>query len=168
MGLYETVVIARQDLSANQVDQLADQVTEVITQGGGKVTKKEYWGLRGLAYRMKKNRKGHYFMLNVDTPPPALHEAERRLRLNEDVLRYMSIRVEELEDQPSAMMQKNERSERPERGGRRGERGDRGGDRGDRGGDRGDRGGDRGDRGGDRGPRGGERRAEPTKPATEA
>ena len=141
MPLYEHVYLARQDLSAQQVEELTAQLSGVIGQMGGKVTKNEYWGLKSLTYRIRKNRKAHMTLLNVDAPPAALSEIERQERLNEDVLRYLTIRVEAHEDGPSAMMRKADRDrERDERGG--GFRGDReGGFRGDReGGFRGDRG----------------------------
>jgi small subunit ribosomal protein S6 len=105
MPYYETVFIARQDIAGTQVDALADAFTGVITQNGGQVTKREYWGLRNLSYRIKKNRKGHYVLLNIDAPAPAVAEMERTMRINEDVLRYMSIRQDELEEGPSAIMQ---------------------------------------------------------------
>ncbi|MBK1663754.1 30S ribosomal protein S6 [Rhodospirillum rubrum] len=150
MALYECVLIARQDISNAQVDTMGDEVSAILSEGGGSVSKREYWGLRTLNFRIKKNRKGHYLLLNIDAPAPAVHELDRRLRLNEDVIRHMTVKVEELEEAPSAMMQKNDR---PERGGRRGDRfGDRP-ERGDRP-DRGDRGGDRGADRGDRAPRG--------------
>lgn len=152
MPLYEHVYLARQDVSAQQVEDLTKQFTSVIEGLGGKVTKNEYWGVKSLNFRIKKNRKAHFTLLNVDAPPAALAEVERQERINEDVLRYMTIRVEELEEGPSAMMRKVERDrERDERGGfgggfgGGGRFGDR--DRGDRFGDR-----DRGDRG-DRPPR---------------
>jgi small subunit ribosomal protein S6 len=157
MPFYENVFVARQDLSAQQVEAMADALTQVIATAGGKVTKKEYWGLRTLAYRMKKNRKGHYMLLNVDAPAPAMAEAERTLRINEDILRYLTVKVEALEEGPSAMMR---RSRDDEAGGRGGRCGGFGGDRGGVGGGRGGFGGggrDRGfggDRGGDRGDRG--------------
>ncbi len=145
MPFYESVFIARQDVSAAQVETLATRLTEIITGLGGQVTKNEYWGLKNLSYRIKKNRKGHYTLLNIDAPAAAITEMERNLRIDEDVLRYMTVRVDELEEGPSAMMRSRE--ERGRRFGDR-DRGDR--DRGDR--DRGDR--DRGDRGGrDRGDR---------------
>jgi small subunit ribosomal protein S6 len=122
MPLYEHVYLARQDLSAQQVEDLTTQLSGVIGQMGGKVTKSEYWGLKSLAYRMRKNRKAHMTLLNVDAPPAALTEIERQERLNEDVLRYLTIRVEGHEEGPSAMMRKADR-DREERGGRdRGER----------------------------------------------
>jgi small subunit ribosomal protein S6 len=125
MPLYEHVYLARQDLSAQQVEELTNQLSGVIAQQGGKVTKSEYWGLKSLTYRMRKNRKAHMTLLNVEAPPGALNEIERQERLNEDVLRYLTVRVDALEDGPSAMMRKAERDER--------ERGERGGrDRGER------------------------------------
>lgn len=137
MSLYESVIIARQDISTQQVETLAEEMANLIAANGGTVSKKEFWGLRNLCFRMNKNRKGHYFLFNIDAPAAAVQEMERQMRINEDVLRYMTVRVEELEEGQSAMLQ--QRGERPERGGPRG-RGGPGGDRGDRG----DRGGDRG------------------------
>lgn len=141
MALYECVFIARQDISSAQVDTLTESFAEIISSNGGEVKKRESWGLRTLAYRVKKNRKGHYMLMNIDAPSAAVAEMERIMRLNEDVLRFMTLRVEELEEGESAILtNKGERGER----GDRGDRGDRRG-RGDRG-DRGDRN-DRGDRG---------------------
>ncbi|MCC7186949.1 MAG: 30S ribosomal protein S6 [Acidobacteria bacterium] len=121
MPLYENVFIARQDIAAPQVDALAEQFVGVIAQGGGKVTKKEYWGLRSFAYKIKKNRKGHYILMNIDAPPPAIKEMERQMSINEDVVRYLTVRVEALEEGPSAMMQsRNQRDDKPRRGGPRG------------------------------------------------
>jgi small subunit ribosomal protein S6 len=128
MPLYEHVYLARQDLSAQQVEELTAQLTGVIGQQGGSVTKTEYWGLKSLTYRMRKNRKAHMTLINVDAPAAALTEIERQERLNEDVLRHLTIRVEALEEGPSAMMRKSDRDrdDRGERGGRdRGERGER-------------------------------------------
>ena len=99
MPLYESVYIARPDISATQVEALTADMTKILEDNGGKVTKDEYWGLKSLAYRIKKNRKGHYSLLNIDSPPAALSEMERNMRLHEDVLRYMSIRVEEHEEE---------------------------------------------------------------------
>jgi small subunit ribosomal protein S6 len=134
MPLYEHVYLARQDVSAQQVEDLTKQFTGVIEQMGGKVTKNEYWGVKSLNFRIRKNRKAHFTLLNVDAPPAALAEVERQQRINEDVLRYLTVRVEELEEGPSAMMRKVERDrERDERGGGRfGDGGGRFGDRGDR------------------------------------
>ncbi len=103
MSYYESVFIARQDISAPQVETLADTFTEIISGGGGTVTKREYWGLRNLAYRIKKNRKGHYMLFNIDAPSDAVLEMERNMRISEDILRYMTIRVDELEEGPSVM-----------------------------------------------------------------
>ena len=124
MPLYEHVYLARQDLSAQQVEELSAQLTGVVEQMGGKVTKNEYWGLKGLTYRIRKNRKAHMTLFNVDAPAVALNEIERQERLNEDVLRYLTVRVEAHEEGPSAMMRKSDR-DRDERG----DRGDRGGGR---------------------------------------
>ena len=115
MAFYETVFIARQEISAAQVDALSDQFTAVLSENGGSVTKKEYWGLKGLSFRIKKNRKGHYILLNIDAPPAALHEMERQMRINEDVLRFLTVRVDELEEGPSAMLQSRGREDRPRR-----------------------------------------------------
>ncbi len=141
MPLYEHVYLARQDVSAQQVEDLTKQFTTVIEGLGGKVTKNEYWGVKSLNFRIRKNRKAHVTLLNVDAPPAALTEVERQQRINEDVLRYLTVRVDELEEGPSAMMRKVERDrERDERGGGRfGDRGDRFGGGGGFGGDRGDR-----------------------------
>lgn len=144
MALYEHVFLARQDASPQQVDGLVEQFKAVIETNGGKVAKVENWGLKSLAYRIKKNRKAYYALLNLDAPPAAVAEMERQMRINEDILRFMTVKVETLEDGPSAMMQKRDRDER------RGDRDDRPGGR-DR--DRGDRGDRRGPPRGDRGPR---------------
>ena len=133
MAFYETVFIARQDISAAQVEAMADSFGQVIQEQGGKVENREYWGLRNLSYRIKKNRKGHYVLLNIDAKGPAVSELERIMRINEDVLRYLTVRVEALETGPSAMMQARARGEERERG-RRGY-GDRYGDREPRDGD---------------------------------
>lgn len=121
MPLYEHVFLARQDLSQAQVDALAENATKIIEENQGKVVKTETWGLRSLAYKIKKNRKAHFVMLDVDAPAPALHELERQTRVNEDVIRFITIRVEDHEKGPSVMMRKQERSDRAERG----DRGDR-------------------------------------------
>jgi small subunit ribosomal protein S6 len=119
MPYYENVFIARQDISATQVDSLADAFTATIEGLGGKVAKREYWGLRNLAYKVKKNRKGHYVLLNLDAPADAVLEMERQMRINEDILRYLTVRVEELEEGPSAMSQgRGGREERHRRGDR--------------------------------------------------
>ena len=105
MSLYENVFIARQDISGAQVDALADTFTQLVTDNGGEVKKREYWGLRNLAYRMRKNRKGHYVLLNIDAPPTAIAELERTMRITEDVIRYLTIRVDALDEGPSVVMQ---------------------------------------------------------------
>ncbi|NFV80152.1 30S ribosomal protein S6 [Magnetospirillum aberrantis] len=116
MPLYECVLLARQEVSAPQVEALVEEFSNVLAQGGGSVAKKEFWGLRNIAYRVKKNRKAHYVLLNIDSPSAAVKEMERQMSLNEDVLRYLTVRVEELEEGPSAMMQaKNSRDDRPRR-----------------------------------------------------
>jgi small subunit ribosomal protein S6 len=104
MPLYENVFIARQDISAAQVESLADGFTQLIAENGGEVRKREYWGLRNLAYRMRKNRKGHYVLFHMAAPPAAVAELERTMRINEDVLRYLTIRVDLLDEGPSAIM----------------------------------------------------------------
>ena len=119
MSLYENIFIARQDISGAQVDALADSLTQLVADNGGEVKKREYWGLRNLAYRMRKNRKGHYVLLNIDAPPAAIAELERTMRINEDVIRYLTIRVDALEEGPSAIMQsRGSRDDRDSRGDR--------------------------------------------------
>jgi len=116
MPLYENVFIARQDISGAQVDTLADTLTQLIAEQGGEVKKREYWGLRNLAYRMNKNRKGHYMLFNIDAPAAAIAELERTMRINEDVLRYLTLRVDQLDEGPSAVMQsRGSREDRPRR-----------------------------------------------------
>ena len=133
MPFYEHVFLARQDASAQQVEDFTTQITGVIEGLGGKVTKTENWGVRSLTYRMNKNRKAHFMLLNIDGPAAVVAEIERQERINEDIIRYLTVRVDELEEGPSAMLRKSER-DRDERGGGgfRGER-DGGGFRGDRG-----------------------------------
>jgi small subunit ribosomal protein S6 len=137
MPLYEHVYIARQDLSAQQVDELTNQFKSIVEGLGGKVSKAEYWGVKSLTFRMRKNRKAHFTLLNLDAPPAAVAEIERQERINEDVLRFLTVRVDELEEEPSAMMRKVDRDrERDERrDDRRGDdrRGDRRRDRDGRG-----------------------------------
>ena len=106
MPFYENIFIARQDISATQVEALTETFANLVAENGGKVEKREYWGLRNLSYRMKKNRKGHYVLFNLEAPPAAVSELERNMRINEDVLRYLTIRVEALETEPSAMMRR--------------------------------------------------------------
>ncbi len=125
MPLYEHVFLARQDLAQAQVDALAENATKIITDNGGKVVKTETWGLRSLAYRIAKNRKAHYVLLDFEAPAPTVAELERQTQINEDVIRYVTIKVDAHEQGPSAMMRRNER-DRDRRGGRDGEgRGDR-------------------------------------------
>ena len=117
MPLYECVLIARNDVTQQQVDGLADQITAQLEAEGGSVKKREYWGLRSLAYRIKKNRKGHYVLLGLDAKPASVQEMERQLRLNEDVLRFQTLRVDEIEEAPSAILsRKSDDRERSFRG----------------------------------------------------
>jgi small subunit ribosomal protein S6 len=132
MALYEHVYLARQDVSAQQVEAMTEQMKSVIESNGGKVGKVEYWGVKSLAYRINKNRKAHFSLINLDAPAAAVAEMERQMRINENILRFMTIRVEGLEDGPSAMMRKRDDDDRGDRGERRGGRGF-GGDRPDRG-----------------------------------
>jgi small subunit ribosomal protein S6 len=133
MSLYESIFIVRQDVPAAQVETLSTSFADIVKAQGGNVTKTEQWGLRSLAYKINKNKKGHYVLFNIDAPPAAVAELERNMRINEDILRFMTVSVEELEAGPSAMLRKEERTERPfgERsfgdrdGGGRGDRGDR-------------------------------------------
>lgn len=118
MAFYESVIIARQDASTAQVDGLQDTFAALLEGMNGKVTKREYWGLRNLAFRIKKNRKGHYVLFNIDAGKEAIAELDRQLRLNEDILRHLIVRVDELEEGQSVQMQKPaSRDERPRRGG---------------------------------------------------
>jgi small subunit ribosomal protein S6 len=147
MPLYEHVFLARQDISQAQVEALTKEYSDVITESGGKIGKSEYWGVKSLAYKIKKNRKAHYSLLNIDASPSAVAEMERRMGLSPDVIRFITIRVDAHETEPSIQMRKSDRDDRRD--------GDRGGFRGgDRGGFRsGGGGGFRRDRDGD-GPRG--------------
>jgi small subunit ribosomal protein S6 len=120
MPLYEHVYLARQDVTAQQVEELTAQFKGVIEQMGGTVSKTEYWGVKSLSYRLRKNRKAHFTLMNVEAPAAALTEIERQERLNEDILRYLTVRVEEHEAGPSAMMRKADRDR--DRDERRGER----------------------------------------------
>ncbi len=127
MPLYEHIYLARQDVSAQQVETLTGQFKNTIASLGGTVKKVEYWGVKSLAYRIKKNRKAHFTLLNIEAPPAAIAEMERQESLNEDILRSLTIRVDELEEGPSAQLRKrDDDGERGERGERRGPRGDRG------------------------------------------
>jgi small subunit ribosomal protein S6 len=147
MPLYEHVFIARQDLSNAQAEGLVEHFSAVLSDNGGKVVESEYWGVKTMAYKINKNRKGHYAYLRTDAPAPAVQEMERLMRLHEDVMRVLTVKVDGHDDGPSVQMQKRDDRERGDRGDRpeRGERGDRPerGERGDRF-DRGDR--DRGER----------------------
>lgn len=126
MALYEHVFLARQDVTAQQVEAMTESYKAVIESKGGAVTKVEYWGLKSLAFRIKKNRKAHYALFNISGPAAAVSEMERQMRISEDILRFMTVRVDELEDGPSVMLQRRDRD-------RDDERGDRGGrDRDDR------------------------------------
>jgi small subunit ribosomal protein S6 len=159
MALYEHVFLARQDVSNTQVEALTKEFTDLIEQGGGKVTKSEYWGVKGLAYKIKKSRKAHFSLLNIDAPPAAVAEMERRMGLSPEILRFLTVKVEEHETEQSVMLRKSDRDERGDRdrggfgGGGRGGFGGRGGGGG--GGFRGDR--DGGRPGGGGGFRGGDR-----------
>ena len=128
MPFYEHVYLARQDLAPAQVESLTEAFSKIVSDHGGKVAGTEYWGLKNLAYRIEKNRKAHYVLLNIDAPAAAIQELERQANISEDVIRHQTIRVEALESGPSAMMRKSDRGDRGDRGSRgdRGERGDRG------------------------------------------
>ena len=121
MALYEHVFLARQDISGQQVEALVEQFKGILESNGGSVGRVQNWGLKSLTYRINKNRKAHYTLMDIDAPADAVKEMERQMRINEDVLRYMTIRVDEHEEGPSAMMQKRDRDDR----GRRGDRDDR-------------------------------------------
>ncbi|MCY6381411.1 30S ribosomal protein S6 [Hoeflea prorocentri] len=116
MALYEHVFLARQDVSSQQVEALVEQFKGILEANGGSVGRVENWGLKSLSYRMNKNRKAHYTLMDIDAPSAAVQEMERQMRINEDILRYMTIRVDEHEEGPSVMMQK--RDDRPRRGDR--------------------------------------------------
>jgi len=135
MALYEHVFLARQDVTAAQVEAITEQMKATIVAGGGKVTKVEYWGVKSLAFRIKKNRKAHMTLINIDAPSAAVAEMERQMNISEDVIRLITIKMEELEEGPSAMLRKRddseertERFDRPDRGdrGARGPRPNRG------------------------------------------
>jgi small subunit ribosomal protein S6 len=115
MSLYEHVFLSRQDVTAQQVEAMTEQYKAVIEAGGGTIAKVEYWGVKSLAYRIKKNRKAHYALMNITAPPAAVAEMERQMGINEDILRFMTVRVEEHEIEPSAMMQRRDREERRDR-----------------------------------------------------
>ena len=156
MPLYESTFIARPDISSQQVDGLAEQFREILTDAGGAVAKTEYWGLRSLAYRIKKNRKGHYYFMNIDAPADAIAAMERTMRINEDVIRYLTVRVDEHDPNPAPLTQSRGRG-RDGRSGRGGRWESRGGE------------GRRRDDDGERGERGRERRdAQPQEAAAPA
>ena len=125
MATYEHVYLARQDVTAQQVESMTGQFKSIIEGLGGSVGKVEYWGVKSLAYRIRKNRKAHFSLLNLDAPHAAITEMERQMGLNEDVLRFMTLRVDALEEGPSAMMRKRDDGDRDDRGERRGRMGDR-------------------------------------------
>ena len=129
MPLYEHVLLARQDVTSQQVETMIDTYKGVIEQNGGRLEKIEMWGVKSLAYRIKKNRKAHFALLHIDAPPAAIAEMERQMQISEDILRFMTVRVEELDSEPSAMMQKRDRDDRKdrERGRRRDDEGFGGG-----------------------------------------
>jgi small subunit ribosomal protein S6 len=112
MAFYEHVLIARPEISPQQVDTLLEEITKTVTDQGGRVAKTEYWGLRNLTYRIRKNRKGHYALLNIDCAAPVVHELERLLRINEDVMRFKTIRVEAHDEEPSPILARRDREER--------------------------------------------------------
>ncbi len=117
MPLYETVLIARNDVTQQQVEAVAEEIKTSLEAEGGAVKKTEYWGLRSLAYRIKKNRKGHYMLLGLDAKPASIAEMERKLGLNEDILRFMTIRIDEIDEAPSAILsRKSDERERSFRG----------------------------------------------------
>ncbi len=115
MALYEHVFLTRQDVSSQRVEELVEQFKGVVESGEGTIGKTEYWGLKSLAFRIKKNRKAHFTLMNINAPHQAVAEMERQMGINEDVLRFLTIRVEELEEEPSVQMQKKERDERRRR-----------------------------------------------------
>jgi small subunit ribosomal protein S6 len=136
MPLYEHVFLARQDASSQQVDDLTNQFKAIVEGAGGKVAKTEYWGVKSLSYRMNKNRKAHFTLMNLEAPPAAINEIERQERLSDDILRYLTVKVDELEDGPSVLMHartsREERTRRHDDGGGRRDRDDRPRDRDDR------------------------------------
>jgi len=119
MPQYEHIFLARQDVSNQQVEELTATLKSIIEENGGSIAKTEYWGLKSLSYRIKKNRKAHYSLMNIDAPHAAVQEMERQMQINEDILRFMTLRVDELEEGPSVMMQKRDRDDRGDRGDRR-------------------------------------------------
>ncbi len=112
MAFYEHVLIARPDISPAQVETLIEELSEFLGKQGGKVEKSEYWGLRNLSYPINKQRKGHYALFNIDGPAEAIHELERQHRISDDIMRYMTVKVDELEEGPSSMMSRKDRGSR--------------------------------------------------------
>ena len=110
MAFYESVVIARPELTETQIDKLINDLSEIIEDNNGKVVKREQWGLRSFAYKIKKNKKGHYFMLNLDSAPTSIFEYERQMRINEDIIRFLTIKVDEIDKKPSPLSIENEKS----------------------------------------------------------
>ena len=129
MPLYEHVFLARQDISAQQVEALLQSFRGLLEERGGQVAKTEYWGLKSLTYRIKKNRKAHYALMNIDAPHEAVAEMERQMRLSTDIIRFLTVKVDDHETGPSPMMRRADRDERDGRGDRGDRRGDRGGGR---------------------------------------
>ncbi|WDI30736.1 30S ribosomal protein S6 [Hyphococcus flavus] len=121
MPLYEHIFIARQDISPAQVEGLTETLAKIVTDNGGKIEKSEYWGLRNLQYKIKKNRKGHYSLFNIDGPAEAVHELERQEKINDDVLRILTVKVDELDPEPSPVLSRRDRNDKGDR-----DRGDRG------------------------------------------
>jgi len=119
MPLYEHIFIARQDISGAQAESLIEEFSNIVTENGGSVVGHEYWGVRPMAYKINKNRKGHYSLFNIDGPPAAVQELERQEKLNEDILRAMTIKVEELDEEPSPVLSRRDRGDRGDRGDRR-------------------------------------------------
>jgi small subunit ribosomal protein S6 len=115
MAFYEHVVVTRPDISPQQVDALVEDITKIVTERKGKVSKTEYWGLRNLAYPIRKSRKAHYSLINIDAPGDAIHELERRHRINEDVLRFLTVKVDKLNEEPSPVIARKDRDERKRR-----------------------------------------------------
>lgn len=115
MAYYEHVFIARQDMSPAQVEALTETLTKIVADNGGKIAKSEYWGLRNLQYKIKKNRKGHYSLFNIDGPAAAIQELERQEKINDDILRALTVRVEKLDPEPSPVLSRRDRSDRGDR-----------------------------------------------------
>ncbi|MBB5519861.1 30S ribosomal protein S6 [Amphiplicatus metriothermophilus] len=118
MAYYEHVFIARQDMSPAQVEALTETLAKIVTDNGGKIAKSEYWGLRNLQYRIRKNRKGHYSLFNIDGPAGAIQELERQEKINDDILRALTVRVEKLDPEPSPVLSRRDRGDKGDRGDR--------------------------------------------------